>query len=139
MKLSQLPKGAYLHRYKPIVFNSGPVMAVPQRKGEELDTFDIVFSSKEEYESWYKSLVIGLAELDQCLNYCKHFTRIKGNEGLYIRDGKEYPVNGTWCGIHDYGRGESGKFFEWVIQNFGENWYVLMDRYRISTPQNRNV
>lgn len=122
----------YIHRYKPIIFNGGPTQSAPQReKGVEIDEWDKVFESKEDFEKWHRSLTIGLAELDECLNYCQHFVREKGNLGSYERDGKRYyPVDGTWCGIHDYGRGESGKFFDWVKENFGENWYQLMDRYK---------
>lgn len=129
MKLSEVPQGAYVYRHKKIVFNGGPVPSTPQRKEEELDEFDTVFSSKQDYESWYKNCVNGLAELDECLNYCKHFVREQGNKGKYIRDGKSYPVDGTWCGAQDYGRGESGNFFKWAKENFGEGWYELMDRY----------
>ena len=120
----------YIHRYKQIVFNGLPVAPTPQKKGKKLDRWDTVFRSKEEFEAWYKSMVNGLAELDECLNYCKHFVRVKGNKGTYTRDGKEYPVDGTWCGTHDYGRGESGDFFAWVQDNFGKNWYQIMDRYK---------
>lgn len=130
MKITDIPKEKYVYRYKKIVFNGLLVDAIPQRIDNELDKHDIVFNSKEDFNTWYKGLVAGLAELDECLNYCKHFVREKGNIGSYERDGKRYyPVDGTWCGTHDYGRGESGKFFEWVIENFEEKWYELMDKY----------
>jgi hypothetical protein len=113
----------YTHHIQPIVFNDGSKMNYGRR-------FPKVFESKEDFETWYRGVTIGLAELDQCLNYCKHFIRTKGNEGNYVRDGKTYPVNGMWCGTQDYGRGESGKFFDWVNENWGDNWYELMDRYK---------
>lgn len=128
--MKKVNKTGYVYRHKKIVFNSLPVQSTPQRGGKELDKFDTIFPSKEEYDKWYRGMIIGLAELDQCLNYCRHFVREKGNQGKYVRDGKSYPVDGTWCGLQDYGRGESGKFFKWVIENFGENWYELMDRYK---------
>jgi hypothetical protein len=130
MKISELQKDSYVYRYKPIVFNSGTVPPTEQRKDQNIDQWDMIFSSKEEYNTWYKGLVAGFAELDHCLNYCKHFIRTKGNDGNYVREGKSFPVNGTWCGTQDYGRGESGAFFAWVNNNFGEDWYELMDRYR---------
>jgi hypothetical protein len=84
-----------------------------------------------ERKALLRSRSITLADLDQLLNFCKHFVREKGNIGAYERDGKRYyPVNGTWRGTHDYGRGESGKFFNWLEENFGEKWYDLMDRYK---------
>lgn len=130
MKIQELPKENYVYRYKTIVFNGGVTPVIQQRSNNEIDEWDKVFSSKEDFQHWYSGVVVGLAELDQCLNYCKHFVRTKGNEGNYVRNGKTYPVDGSWCGIHDYGIGESGKFFKWAIENFGENWYELMDRYK---------
>lgn len=128
--IDELNSVGHVCRYKPVVFSGGPVPSAPQRKDKYPDDFDVIFSSKEEYTEWYKGLVSGLAELDECLNYCQHFIREKGNEGKYVRDGKSYPVNGSWCGTHDYGRGEGGKFFTWVKENFGNDWFVLMDRYK---------
>lgn len=128
--IDELNKIGYVYRHKKIVFNGLPVPPTPQRKDNYMDEFDRFFSSKEDFNKWYKGLVSGLAELDGCLNYCKHFIREKGNKGNYVRDGKSYPVDGSWCGTHDYGYGESGKFFEWVIENFGKDWYELMDRYK---------
>lgn len=121
----------FVYRHKKIVFNDGGTPPTPQRKDDYPDESDVFFLSKEEFQNWHKNLTIGLAELDECLNYCKHFVREKGNLGAYERDGKRYyPVDGTWCGIHDYGRGESGKFFDWVKENWEEDWYELMDRYK---------
>jgi len=128
--IDDLNKIGYVYRHKKIVFNGGPTPATEQRKGEYMDENDIFFTSKEEFETWHKSLTANLAQLDECLNYCKHFVRTKGNEGNYVRDGKTYPVDGTWCGIHDYRRGESGEFFKWVKENWGDSWYELMDRYK---------
>lgn len=124
-------EGKYVYRHKKIGFNGLPTPSTPQREGNFPDNFDLIFDNKEEFEKWYKIMMAGLAILDECLNYCQHFIREKGNIGAYERDGKRYyPVNGTWCGTHDYGRGESGKFFEWAIENFGKQWYELMDRYK---------
>lgn len=124
-------EGKYVYRHKKIVFNGLPAPSTPQRDGPYPDKFDTVFESKEYFEAWYKGMMAGLANLDECLNYCAHFIREKGNLGAYERDGKRYyPVDGTWCGLHDCGRGESGKFFEWVTENFGKEWYELMDRYK---------
>lgn len=83
----------------------------------------------ESFDSWRKSYISYEAEFEENLNMCKHFVRELGNKGKYIRDGKEYIVEGTWKGIYDYSRGESGKFFTWVISNFGKDWYKLMDKY----------
>lgn len=124
-------EGKYVHRYKKLVFSGSPTPPTQQREGLYPDHFDMVFESKEEFEKWYKGVVAGLANIDECLNYCEHFVRENGNIGAYEREGKRYyPVNGTWCGLHDYGRGESGEFFDWVVENFGKNWYELMGRYK---------
>ena len=125
-------EGKYIYRHKWTVFGGNTTTPTPQRKSEYIDEKDRIFSSKEEFTVWYKDFIAGLAQLDECLNYCKHFVRIKGNDGNYIRNGIEYPypIDGRWCGTHDYGRGESGKFFDWVISNFGKNWYELMDKYK---------
>lgn len=122
--------GKYVYRSKTVVFNSGGTPPTPQRKGEFPDEFDTIFENKQEFEKWYGNLVVGLAKLDECLNFCQHFVRESGNIGAYERDGhRYYPVNGTWCGLHDSGRGESGKFFDWAKANFGENWFTLHGRY----------
>ena len=123
-------EGKYIHRYKWIVFNNSGTPSTPQRRSEFPDKFDFIFNSKEEFENWNKSVSAGLAKLDECLNYCEHFVREKGNVGAYERDGKRYyPVDGTWCGLHDFSEGESGKFFTWVVSNFGTNWYKLRKKY----------
>jgi hypothetical protein len=131
MLIKDLPEGSYVYRYKQILLNGDKGSSAPQRVDGVLDRYDKVFSSKEEFNIWYKELLSDIAELDQCLNYCKHFVREKGNLGTYSRDDKYYfGVNGTWCGSHDYGRGESKKFFDWVIGNFGKDWFELMDKYK---------
>lgn len=127
--VEELSKTGYVYRYKKIILNGLPVPETPQREGKYPDDFDTYFDSKEDFNQWYKQIITEYAKLDECLNYCKHFIREKGNKGNYVRNGKTYPVDGTWCSTHDYGRGESGKFFTWVKENFGNNWYELMERY----------
>ena len=77
MKISELPKNSYVYRYKKSVFNGLPVPKTPQReKPNELDEWDMVFESKEKFNKWYKELTIKLAELDECMNFCKYFVII---------------------------------------------------------------
>jgi len=57
---------SYTHKYKPIVFNGLPT----NNRGY---TEEKVFNTKKEFENWFKELSIGLAELDECMNYCKYF------------------------------------------------------------------
>lgn len=137
MNISDLPKSAYVYRYKQIILNGHSGTSAPQRKDNELDNWDRVFDSKEEYERWHHSLTVGLAELDQCMNFCYYFHRVKNNEGNYIREGKSFPVIGTWCGLHDFCFNEPEKgykptidFVKFLKENGWENnWFKLMDRY----------
>ena len=125
-------QGKYIYRYKKLVLNSLPVESTPQRKQQNItDTFDYIFESKDKFNEWYKDISIGFAELDQCLNYCKFFKRIKGNIGEYVRDGKTFKVVGTWCGTQDFGS-KFTKGFEFFLKENGweNNWYDLMDKYK---------
>jgi hypothetical protein len=129
--IRDLPNDAYIYRYKQIVFNDSSGLSSPQRKEKNvLDEFDIVFDSKEEFEDWYKGLVVGLAELDEVMNYCKFFKRIKGNEGIYERDGKTCLVNGKWD-VYHINTKELADFKNFLIKNnWLNNWFELMDRYK---------
>lgn len=120
----------YIYRHKPIVFNGGPVISPPQRKkGVEIDEWDKVFESEEEFRVWYKDLVVGLATLDEVMNYCEYFKRIKGNIGYYERSGKKFPVDGTWTGYEINTEMMRG-FKEFLIENgWLNNWWKLMKRY----------
>jgi len=89
-------QGKYIYRHKHIGFNGGKQPETPQRKDNNIDEFDIVFNSIEDFNKWFKETTIGLAELDGVLNYCEYFKREKGNEGFYERDGKRCKVNGQW-------------------------------------------
>lgn len=130
MKATELKKqGKFIYRYKPVVFNGGPTVGAPMRENDEIDGFDKVFDSQADFEVWYRDLVAGFAELDECLNYCQYFVREKGNEGHYVRDGKSYPVNGTWTGYEmncDFMAG----FKHFLIENdFYTDWFKLHERY----------
>ena len=141
MKVKELEaQGKYIWRYKHVGFYGTPRPTAPQRGGEEIDKWDKVFDSKELFDEWYRDLVKGLAELDQVMNYCEYFVRTKGNEGKYIREGKEHEVNGQWDSYHiwgnamfpvltfDYKLMESFKKF--LIENgWKDDWFKLMDKY----------
>lgn len=131
-KVSNIPKGAYLHRHKPIRFNGLPTPQTPQRESDYLDNFDTVFDSLEDYKTWNRSVTIGLAELDEAMNYCKYFVRDKGNEGHYVRDGKSFPVNGTWVGLQDFDSYPPCQpFVRWLEEHgWRDTWFELMDRYK---------
>lgn len=140
MKVSELMReGKYVYRYKPVLFNGGHGSSAPQRENDEVDNFDKVFNSKSEFDKWYRELQIGLAELDEPMNYCKYFVRSKGNEGNYVRDGKSFTVNGEWVGLHDFCWSEPSEgykltesFVVWLKESGWNknNWFELMDRYK---------
>lgn len=159
MKVSELTKqGKYVHRHLPTLFNGGSGIPTPQRKGvydngrrvdEFVDEFDTIFDSKVEFHIWMRDLQVGLAELDQVMNYCKYFAREKGNNGNYIRDGKFFPVHGQWCGLHDFDWKQNWfhrlfrirqyrdykptePFVKWLKKNDWDSktWFELMDRYK---------
>lgn len=70
------------------------------------------------------------AELDEVMNYCKFFKRIKGNEGVYERDGKTCLVNGKWD-VYHINTKELADFKNFLIKNnWLNNWFELMDRYK---------
>lgn len=81
MKIDKLNE-LYIHRHRPIVFNPNGSTPPPARIDNELDEFDTIFSSKEDFMKWYEYTQINLAELDCVMNYCKFFKRLKGNEIL---------------------------------------------------------
>jgi hypothetical protein len=114
----------YKWKIKPIRFNG---LLCPASSGKEL-----FFYSKDEFDLWYKGLVAGLAELDESMNYCKYFERTKGNEGVYVRDGKSFPVNGIWVGIQDFDDYPPCQpFVQWLKQNGWRNtWFDLMTKYK---------
>jgi hypothetical protein len=122
-------QGKYIYRYSQICFNGNGIKA-PQRKDDLIDEWDKIFDSKEDFEKWYKDLVINLAELDQVMNYCKYFVRLKGNNGNYVREGKTCPVNGLWDCYH-INTPEMSQFNDFIIKNgWKNNWFDLMDRYK---------
>jgi len=136
--LKDIPKDKYVYRHKHIGFNGGGGPETPQRKDNLLDNFDTVFDTKEEYTNWYRSAVIGLAELDESMNYCAYFVRDKGNVGTYEREGKSFPVDGSWVGIQDFDNYKPAMaFVEWLETNgWRNNWFKLMPRY---TEQQANL
>ena len=131
VKPSQLKDGIYIHRHKAIRFNGLPVPVTPQRR-ECLDEFDTLFDSFDEYTKWNKAVTAGLAELDEAMNYCRYFVREKGNQGHYVRDGKSFPVDGSWVGLQDFDNYPPCQpFVAWLIENGWRNdWFELMDRYK---------
>jgi hypothetical protein len=128
-KLKQ--EGKYVYRFKNIVFNSSPTLCAPNRIGDLTDEYDFIFESKEDFDKWHRALTIEFALLDECVNYCKFFVRKKGNDGDYVREGKSFPVDGTWTKLHDFGS-EKTKAFELFLKenNWYDNWFELMDRYK---------
>ena len=132
IKIKELNKTGYVHRYKPIRFNGQMTTGTPMREGEYMDRFDSFFPSMEEFTKWNKSVTAGLAELDEAMNYCKYFVRSKGNEGHYVRDGKSFPVDGSWTGLQDFDNYPPCQpFVRWLIDNdWRDTWFELMDRYK---------
>lgn len=122
--------GFYIWRHKHMGFNSLPMPTTPERKEKDvLDEHDFVFSSKKDFDNWFKEVQVGLAELDQVLNYCKYFHRDKGNDGRYIRDGKECKVDGTWDGYH-INTPLMAEFKNFLSTNgWLEDWFELHPRY----------
>lgn len=118
MKTNETTK--YIHRTK----------FAPQRSNNQIDRFDILFDSKEDYVKWNKDVTIGLAELDCLMNYCKYFQREKGNDGYYVRDGKSIRVNGTFTAY------DLPPYFKDFLKdnNWQDNWFELMDRYKTPIP-----
>ena len=131
-KVSDVKPPQYLYRHKSIRFNGAPTPHTPQRKDKHLDDFDTVFDCKEDFTQWFRSTTIGLAELDQAMNYCKYFVRVKGNQGHYVRDGKSFPVDGSWVGLQDFDNYPPCQpFVQWLTDNsWRDNWFELMDRYK---------
>ena len=132
MKVTDIKPPQYLYRHKAIRFNGLSTPPTPQRSTEELDIYDSVFSSKEDYDEWNKSTTAGLAELDEAMNYCKYFVREKGNKGNYVRDGKSFPVDGSWVGIQDFDNYQPCQpFVEWLKDNgWRDTWFEIMERYK---------
>lgn len=121
-------EGKYVYRYSPICFN-GKGESAPQRTKDEIDAFDKVFDSKEDFTAWHRDLTIGLAELDEVMNYCEYFERSNGNDGFYIREGKRFPVKGTWTGYEINCEHMLG-FKNFLIENgWLKYWFKLMKRY----------
>jgi hypothetical protein len=77
-----------------------------------------------------------LAELDEAMNYCEYFVRVRWNEWKYIRDWFEYEVNWLW----DYKDVWYGLDYIWpirwdFIKAFKEYFwhsdrFVLHNRYK---------
>lgn len=132
VKVTHLKEGTYLYRHKPIRFNGGVTAGAPQRESEYLDEFDTVFDNIEEYKQWQKSVTAGLAELDESMNYCQYFVRDKGNAGHYVREGKSFPVDGSWVGNQDFDNYPPCQpFVRWLEENgWRDTWFELMDRYK---------
>lgn len=130
LSIRELSTRGYLYRYKKIAFNGLGTPHTPQRKEDKADEFDFLFKNKEDFDTWHKQLTVGLAELDESMNFCKYFVREKGNNGHYVREGKSYPVNGSWVGIQDFD--DTAKdFAQWLKENgWRNNWFELMDRYK---------
>jgi hypothetical protein len=143
MKLQELQKqGKYIWRYKHIGFYNSQSPLALMRQGNEIDKWDKVFDSKADFDKWFKKTQIGLAELDEVMNYCKYFIREKGNEGWYERDGKRCEVNGLWDGYHidgsalfpvkEFDYDKMNKFRDFLQQNVWlKDWFELRDKYRI--------
>ena len=130
----------YIYRHKHIGFNGGKQPETPQRKGQEPDELDIVFSSREEFDKWFKETTIGLAQLDGVMNYCKYFKRENGNEGLYEREDKKCKVNGQWDRYYILGNFKPPKqdwynglteFRQFLKDNnwFNDEYFEIMDKY----------
>lgn len=140
VKVNQIKESCYVYRYRSISFNGLPTAPSPIRKNGYLDDFDFVFDSKEDYMHWFRKLTISLAELDESMNYCRYFIREKGNVGKYVRDGKSFTVDGSWVGNYDFCWGNPSRGFKptelfvvWMKDNGWNknNWFELMDRYKI--------
>ena len=129
-------QGKYLWQYKHIKFQGGG----GGREWGNADPVYFVFDSKQDFDVWFRETQIGLASLDQVMNYCEYFVRSKGNQGKYIREGKEHEVNGEWDGYHiegsslfpqvhfDYKLMDS--FRNFLKENgWGNSWFDLKDKY----------
>ena len=127
--------GLYIARHKAIRFNGLPTPPTPQRLTDIPDGFDMLFANLDDYKQWVKSITAGLAELDESMNYCQYFVRDKGNAGHYVRDGKSFPVDGSWVGIQDFDNYPPCQpFVQWLKDNgWRDNWFELMDRYKSLT------
>jgi len=111
-------------KVKPIRFNG---LSTPPPTG---NTFE--FESKSHFDLWYKSHLAFLAELDEAMNYCAYFQRDKGNSGHYVREGKSFPVDGSWIGIQDFDNYPPCQpFVAWLNKNgWRHTWFQLMDKYK---------
>lgn len=140
--IGQLKKHYYVHRHKPIRFNGLPVMSIPARNkldlsqpseqdSQFLDEFDTLFESHQDYVIWNKEVTKGLAELDEAMNYCEYFVRDKGNKGHYVREGKSFPVDGSWVGTQDFDNYKPCQpFVQWLSENgWRDTWFKLHHRY----------
>lgn len=114
----------YINKIPVIRFNGLPKLPVSNKLYE--------FGTKENYDNWYKSCAAGLAELDEAMNYCKYFVREHGNTGNYIREGKSFPVDGSWIGNQDFDNyPPCQSFVKWLTENgWRTTWYELMDKYK---------
>lgn len=142
VRVGELKKNFYVHRYKPIRFNGLPIMKIPSRNDIDKkqspveskqfpDEFDTIFPSSSEFATWNKDITKDLAELDESMNYCEYFVRESGNKGYYVREGKTFPVDGSWVGIQDFDScPQTQDFVIWLIQNnWREDWFKLHHRY----------
>ena len=140
MKVQELKKqGAYIWRFKHFNFSGIPNgsyrgLDAPPRIKNEVDKYDYVFDSQEELDKWYKERLIGFAEFDKVMNYCKYFEREIGNDGFYVRDGKKCKVSGHWDGYLvdvEFDKNVTKLFQNFLNENgWRSNWFELMDRYK---------
>ncbi len=129
----------YVYRHCGVVFAGKSGIIAPQREDDDIDEYDSVFVSREEYERWFKDLQIDLAKLDEPMNYCEYFQRTKGNDGNYVREGRSFLVNGLWDGqhlncLHVTPKGfvccSMKEFSAWLDQNsFKKDWWKLRQSY----------
>jgi len=133
-------KGFYIHRYSGVSFAGKSGFHSPQRKGNEIDACDLIFRDKSSFDLWFKHLQLGLAGLDEPMNFNEYFVREKGNEGDYVRDDKSFPVNGLWDGQHlDCSHSEKKgfvccsmrEFSQWLTEHgFRKDWWKLRESYK---------
>lgn len=130
--VDEIKKHFYVHRHKVIRFNGLLTPAIPQREGDFPDEYDSIFSDQSSYQKYNRKTTAALAELDEAMNYCQYFIRDKGNNGHYVRDGKSFPVDGSWIGIQDFdSHPPCQPFVAWLNENgWRDNWFELMERYK---------
>ena len=123
--------GFYIWRHKHIGFNNCEMPKTLDRKNTlQVDNFDLIFLSRQDFQNWYRSTQIWIAELDQVLNYCKYFVRENGNVGYYEGDGKKCRVLGDWDG-HHINTKTMKEFRDFLVENkWLGNWFELHERYQ---------